>query len=71
MIQHIVPVNDLGQHIERTWEFNDCDSDAPLVSDCPCEPDIKDDGFGGWIIVHNSFDGREGVEIVNEILKNE
>lgn len=66
MIQHIIPTNE--EHNESVWEFNDVDSDRPIVSDCICEPDIKEDGSGGWLILHNSFDGREGVEIVNKIL---
>ena len=71
MIQHIIPISDTNPHNEKIWEFNDVDSDEPIVSDCPCEPIIKEDDSGGWLIIHNSFDGREGIEIVNEILNKQ
>jgi hypothetical protein len=66
-VYHVYPTNDSEDHyLECVY---------PTVGDpyCPCEckPVLKE-VEGGWIIVHNSFDGREGVEWVNELLnKNE
>lgn len=51
---HVLPINDIEQHEESTT--------------CKCNPKIIHEN-GNMIIVHNSFDGREGVEWVNEILK--
>jgi hypothetical protein len=54
-IVHILPVNDLIEHEDEG-------------DDCPCgvtsEP-VKDDENGsvGWLIVHNSLDGREWHEV--------
>lgn len=35
---------------------------------CHCEPEIMNEGLN-MVVVHNAFDGREGVEWANEILK--
>ena len=55
---HVVPVDDLEPHEERYMDGYEC----------KCEPRIEviNDTV---LVIHNSFDGREGVEIVNEILK--
>lgn len=53
-IWHILPRNDADEHEE--------------TSVCKCEPTVKTVD-GGVLIVHNSFDGRELIEQVNEILK--
>jgi hypothetical protein len=50
---HVLPNNDKKEHSE-TYK-------------CHCNPTIKIES-GNMIIVHNSFDGREGVEWANEIL---
>jgi hypothetical protein len=50
---HVTPNNDLEPHEESTT--------------CKCEPRIEHIN-GDMVIIHNAFDGREGVEIVNEIL---
>lgn len=52
---HVTPVDDLEPHEESTT--------------CKCDPKVIHEN-GNMIIVHNSFDGREGVEWVNEILNN-
>ena len=49
---HVTPINDLEEHEES--------------STCKCQPSVIEEN-GELIIVHNSFDGREGVEWVNEI----
>jgi len=56
MVWHVTPTNDLEPHEESTI--------------CKCEPKVLHEN-GDMIVVHNSFDGREGVEIVNEILKQQ
>lgn len=54
---HVYPINDLEQHdLEGTQ--------------CKCNPQVIVEPNAEIIIVHNSFDGREGVELANEILKN-
>lgn len=55
---NVVPVGDLEPHEERYMEGYEC----------KCEPKIEPCN-GSIIVIHNSFDGREGIEIVNEILK--
>jgi len=50
---HVLPVKDVKNHSE--------------FYTCHCKPEIKIES-GNMIIVHNSFDGREGVEWANEIL---
>lgn len=52
-IIHVIPVNDLKPHRESYV--------------CHCEPKIENH-TGNMICIHNSFDGREGVEWANEIL---
>jgi hypothetical protein len=52
---HILPTNDSDEHSEGLY--------------CKCNPRIKhtcDHVF----VIHNSFDGREAVEVANEILNN-
>jgi len=50
---HVLPINDIDEHEETTT--------------CKCEPTVIKEG-DEFIVVHNSFDGREGVEIVNDFL---
>lgn len=56
MTLHVTPINDTEPHEESTT--------------CKCEPRVEHIN-GNMVVVHNSFDGREGVEIVNEILEKE
>lgn len=53
MTYHVLPINDIKVHEESTT--------------CECEPKVIHEN-GNMIVVHNSFDGREGVEWANEIL---
>jgi hypothetical protein len=55
MTWHVTPINDLEPHEES--------------STCKCEPKVLIEN-GDMIVVHNSFDGREGLEEVNRILHN-
>lgn len=52
----VIPVGDIEPHEESTT--------------CKCEPKVIYEN-GEMIVVHNSFDGREGLEWFNEIIKNE
>lgn len=52
---HVYPLDDTEEH--------------ELLSTCKCEPRLEIVN-GTMIFIHNSFDGREGVEITNEILNN-
>lgn len=53
---HVRPIGDLIEH--------DTSTDQP---DCVCGPTVEfvpgdDDGSDGWLISHNSLDGRERFE---------
>lgn len=54
MIWHILPTNDLEDHIDS--------------STCHCQPLTEVLADGDLLIIHSSFDGREGVEWAKEIL---
>lgn len=62
-VYHVYPTNDLHEHILQC-EYPPIG--APFCP-CNCEPIWKEEGEG-LLIIHNSFDGREGVEWANEIL---
>ena len=53
-VWNILPTNDVGEHTED--------------STCACKP-VVEVLEHGVLIVHNSFDGREAVELAKEILK--
>ena len=55
-----------------TWHVIPDDDDYPHAESktCHCEPRIEYIN-GNMIIIHCSFDGREGVEQVLEILKKQ
>lgn len=53
MVFHVTPIDDIEPHEEATT--------------CKCEPRVEHVN-GNMVVVHNAFDGREGVEIANEIL---
>ena len=55
---HVAPLNDLFEH-DLTSTGNACHCDPSIIM----QPDSE------IIVVHNSFDGREGIEWANEILK--
>lgn len=54
MIFHVLPENDSEPHLQE--------------STCVCQPRVIVVENGNMIIVHNAFDGREGLELANEIL---
>ncbi len=51
---HILPLGDIEEHEE--------------ITTCKCEPSVIEES-GELIIVHNSFDGRDGLEIRSGKLK--
>ena len=53
---HILPLNDLKDHKES--EF------------CDCDPEVEVQHNGDVLYIHNSFDGREAVEMANDVLKH-
>ena len=53
MTQHVLPVNDLKHHTENTT--------------CECSPKVEHIN-GNMVVIHNSYDGREIIEQVNEIV---
>jgi hypothetical protein len=63
-VWHVVPLNDTYDHYEAV--FND---GVDVFCDCDCEPSVSKEE-NGFIVVHHSFDGREGMEVVSEILNN-
>jgi hypothetical protein len=48
MIWHILPINDLKEHSER--------------SSCECNPKVRQLENGDLLVSHNSYDGRELIE---------
>lgn len=64
---HVTPLDDEEAHIEITREEELPFGSWP-VCDCRCRPKRLNEGEGRYIFVHNSFDGREGVEWANELL---
>ncbi len=63
-IYHVVPLNDLREH-DASCEMV---MGLPLCR-CKCDPKYDDTEPPGMVVIHNSYDGREGVEWANEILK--
>lgn len=79
-IWHVYPIGDAEEHILdtkwRTIEYGYVDDygraqhavEQRLFTLCKCGAAIQEEE-NGFIVVHNSFDGREGLEAVAEILK--
>lgn len=80
-IWHVYPVNDLKDHnLDSEWRtieygsFSDDGSmrhniEQRLICKCSCGPAYREQPNGAVIVVHNSFDGREGLEWFKEIFK--
>jgi hypothetical protein len=66
IVKHVIPVNDSGKHVEESLYGAFIFKKYP-VCPCSCKPRLLEDG-GGPIFVHNSFDGREGIEWTKDIL---
>lgn len=56
MAIHVTPIDDLEPHTEDTT--------------CKCQPKVIFEN-GEMIVIHSAFDGREGMEWVNEIFSSE
>lgn len=54
---HVTPLNDTEEH-----DLSD------TGNTCKCNPEVIIESDSEIIVVHNAFDGREGVEWANEIL---
>lgn len=63
-LYHVYPINDVHEH-DLGYKYSDT---GDLVHICKCQPVLKGADEGYPIVVHNSFDGREGIEWANEIL---
>lgn len=63
----VIPIDDEQEHSEGFfWEPLPFD-DAP-VSECSCGARREVNSKGMWMLIHRSFDGREGLEWAAEIL---
>lgn len=71
MIQHVIPIQDIKPHSEHVvYSYQQYMGDrTPDYCSCSCNPTMIPDDAGGYIFVHSTFDGREAIEEVNEILK--
>lgn len=67
---HVYPTNDLRNHYLESVDarLDGFDNSVPPFCPCLCDPKKELQENGTWLIIHNSFDGREGIEQVNEIL---
>lgn len=74
-VYHILPVNDLKPHLDTSKIGNKSVIEGEVrdvvYSMCECKPVVEYLENDHVIIVHNSFDGREGVEWMNEILNTQ
>ena len=71
-IYHIVPINDLQPHTtESVSDYCYTNPEGDLVCEpscaCLCSPKREQEN-GIWFFVHNSFDGREGLEWARDLL---
>ena len=56
---HVYPLDDIKEH-----------DTSDTGNTCECEPNVIIEQDSEIVVVHNSFDGREGVEWANEIINN-
>lgn len=54
--RHVIPVDDLTTHTDDGLDDGGC------ICGSRIEPVKLEDGSVGWVIVHNSLDGREQAE---------
>ena len=57
MIYHITPINDLEEHEES--------------STCKFQPKVDSQESGDLLVIHNSFDRRELLEEVIDVMNND
>jgi hypothetical protein len=70
---HIVPVDDLEPHLQETSpqegvHFKEGEIRPVITCKCRCDPRIEYTDNDGVLVIHNAFDGREGLEEAKEIL---
>lgn len=73
-IVNVIPLNDSKQHYDGlSWTDETDTYHSPIPkSICSCNPRREYiSETGRWMFIHNSFDGREGLEWATQILKNE
>ena len=63
---HIAPYQDINKHILECFY---CKNGIPICN-CKCKPRTEVVEEGKFLIIHNSFDGREGIEWVKDILND-
>lgn len=69
---HAYPSNDLRTHYLESVDarLDGFGDEVPPHCPCLCSPRYEKEN-GIWLIIHNSFDGREGIEITNDILNTQ
>lgn len=70
-VYHVIPMNDLKDHLTESYfpsitRPDHGPSDVPQPY-CTCKPKVMRHG-DGWVVIHTSWDGREGVEWAKAIL---
>lgn len=72
---HVHPVNDTMEHDLSMPMYERHDEGVKLIIHCKCKPRLElvtheiDTSIHALKVIHNSFDGREGLEWAKEILK--
>lgn len=61
---HVLPINDTKEHSEVMIYTKQNEH----KSFCKCGATVQLQDNGNLVVIHNSFDGREGLELANEIL---
>ncbi len=64
-----MPQDEIWRHDKVVWSRIREDGFEEFVSQCECNPKIIYEEGNVPLISHRSFDGREGLEEANEILK--
>ena len=63
---HIYPIDEECDHII----FLTYPPIGEPYSECKCHPRLEEAENEHIMVIHSSFDGREGLELANEILNN-
>ena len=66
-ILHVIPLDDARGHVDNCKDEGVSFPYWPPVCQCKCNPKRIKEGER-YIIVHSSFDGREGLEWATDIL---
>jgi hypothetical protein len=65
-VVHIYPQDEIDDHII----FLTYPPIGDAYSECVCCPTLESGPDGRLLVIHNSYDGREGVEWAKEILNS-